>query len=62
MNMVVAAFQYNQPNSGCGTRSFNSYDPGHELMYSNTGGISTNNNAALTSGQKFFGRLRFYVR
>jgi hypothetical protein len=62
MNMVVAAFQYNQPNVNCGTRSFNSYDPGHELMYSNTGGISTNNNAALTSGQKFFGRLRFYVR
>lgn len=62
MNMVVAAFQYNQPNANCGTRSFNSYDPGHELMYSSNGSISTNGNAALTAGQKFFGRLRFYVR
>jgi hypothetical protein len=62
MNMVVAAFQYQQPNANCGTRSFNSYDAGHELMYSSNGGISTNNNAALTSGQKFFGRFRFYVR
>ena len=62
MNMVMAAFQYQQPNSNCGTRSFNSYDAGHELMYSANGSISTNGDAALTSGQKFFGRFRFYVR
>lgn len=60
--IVVSAFQYRQPQGGCNTRSFNSYNAGHELMFDNAGNISTNSNNPLTSGDRFLGRFRFFVR
>lgn len=62
-NIVVSAMSFrNTGASICGNRSFVGMTSSHELMYSSTGAISTNGDAALQSGQALIGRFRFYVR
>ncbi len=62
-NIVLAAMSFrNTGSSQCSNRAFNGMTAAHELMYSSTGGITTNGDAALQSNQALIGRFRFYVR
>jgi hypothetical protein len=60
--LVAMAYQNTGCYQNCSNRSFQGIDPGHEVMYSANGSISTSGNASLQVGDKFLGTFRFLVR
>lgn len=48
--------------NSCRARSLQGFTDAHEVMFSASGGISTNSNATLLSSVAFYGTFRFFVR